>query len=100
MISGGGISANSGYHAIDSIRPRLAGDKTVSYWYRYNLMLYASEPMLERLPADVLRSKVPEDQPIPDVSPRLFQVRKQVMRALPRSVILAMVRIKAQFYSR
>jgi SAM-dependent methyltransferase len=89
-----------GYHAIDWIRPRLASDKTVSYWYRYNLMLYASESMLERLPADVLRSKVPEGQPIPDVSPRLFQVRKQVMRALPQSVILAMVRIKAQFYSR
>ena len=89
-----------GYHAIDWIRPRLAGDKTISYWYRYNVILYASEPMLEHLPAEVLHSKVPEDEPIPDVSPRLFQVRKQVMQALPQSVILAMVRIKAQFYSR
>jgi SAM-dependent methyltransferase len=89
-----------GYHAMDWIRPRLANDRAVSYWYRYNLILYASEPMMERLPADVLRSQVPEDEPIPDVSPRLFQARKQLMRALPQSVILALVRIKAQFYSR
>jgi Methyltransferase domain len=89
-----------GYHAIDWIRPRLTGDKAVSYWYRYNLILYASEPMMERLPADVLRSKVPEDEPIPDVSPRLFRARKQLMRALPPSLIVALVRMKAQFYSR
>ena len=63
-------------------------------------MLYASEPMLERLPEDVRHSKVPEDEPIPDVSPRIFQVRKQMMRALPQSLILRLVRIKAQLYSR
>jgi hypothetical protein len=58
-----------GYYAIDWIRPRLKGDKTVSYWYRYNLILYASAPMLERLPDEVRYSKLPEDELIPDVSP-------------------------------
>jgi SAM-dependent methyltransferase len=89
-----------GYYAIDWIRPRLKGDKTISYWYRYNLILYASAPMLERLPDEVHYSKLPEDELIPDVSPRLFQARKQLMRALPQSLVLALVRIKAQFYSR
>jgi SAM-dependent methyltransferase len=89
-----------GYHAIDCIRPRLKGNKAVSYWYRFNLLLYASEPILARLPGDIRHTQLPDDQPIPDVSPQLFQMRKRMMRALPPSLIHRLVRIKAQLYSR
>jgi SAM-dependent methyltransferase len=95
-----GLFRNWDYYAIDCIRPQLRGDKAVSYWYRYNLMLYASEPMLQCLPLDVRLQRVPEDRAIPDVSPRLFQMRKRMLRAVPSSVILRLVRIKAQLYSR
>ena len=89
-----------GYRAVDWIRPRIARDKEVSFWYRYNVMLYVSEGMAPRLPDDVRACIVPEGQPIADLSPPLFRVRKRIVRALPPSAVMGLARIKARFYSR
>lgn len=89
-----------GYRAVDWIRPRIARDKEVSFWYRYNVLLYVSEGMATRLPADVRACMVPESRPIADISPPLFRMRKRIVRTLPRSAIMGLARIKAHFYSR
>lgn len=62
-------------------------------------MLYVSEPMLERLPEHVRRRKVPDDEPIADISPLLFRMRKRIIRVMPYPVIKGLSRIKTQFYS-
>jgi SAM-dependent methyltransferase len=89
-----------GYHAVDWIRPQFVGDQEIAYWYRYNIMLYVSEPMLERLPEPVRRHKVPDDEPIADISLLLFRVRKRIVLVMPHPVIKGLSRIKTQFYSR
>lgn len=95
-----GLFRACGYRAVDWIRPQIAPDKEVSYWYRYNLLLYVSERMVARLPDNVQACVVPHDQPIADISPPLFRMRKRIVRALPQPAIIALARIKAHFYSR
>jgi SAM-dependent methyltransferase len=88
-----------GYHAIDWVRPKLSGDKEISFWYRYNIMLYASAAMIPSLPADVRASLLPDDEPIADVSPVLFRMRKQIVRRLPASATMALAQLKARLHA-
>jgi Methyltransferase domain len=88
-----------GYRAVDWVRPRLAGDRMVSFWYRYNVMLYVSDQLMSRLPDEVRQRAVPNDKPIADIAPLLFKIRKRVVRPLPRSAIMGLARIKAHFHS-
>lgn len=89
-----------GYYAVDWIRQQIAGDRKISYWYRYNIMLYASAPMLERLPEAVRRCMVPDDKPIADISPSLFRIRKRLICVMPQPLIMKLTRTKTQFYAR
>ena len=95
-----GLFRTCGYCAVDWIRPQIAPDKEVSYWYRYNLLLYVSERMVARLPDNVQACVVPDGESIADISPRLFRMRKRIVRTLPQSAIMVLARIKAHFYSR
>jgi SAM-dependent methyltransferase len=88
--------AGHGYVAVDAIRPAIAGDARVSYWYRYNIVLYASREGLARLPADLRRHVVPENAPIADISPLLFRLRKAVIAFLPRSLQDRIATLKAK----
>ena len=87
------------YRAVDWVRPGLAKDRKVSFWYRYNVILYVSNQMITRLPEAIRQCAVPDGQPIADVAPLLFKIRKRVVRPLPRSAIMGLARIKAHFYS-
>ena len=89
-----------GYRAVDWVRPKLAGNRKISFWYRYNIMLYVSEAMLPSLPHGVRACALRDDQPIPDVSPFLFRVRKRIVHQLPASVTMALAHLKAQVNAR
>lgn len=95
-----GLFRTCGYRAVDWIRPQVARDKEVSSWYRYNVLMYVSERMVARLPDHVRARVVPDDEPIADISPPLFRMRKRIVRTLPQSAIMALARLKAHFYSR
>jgi SAM-dependent methyltransferase len=88
-----------GYSAIDCVRPRLAGDRAVSFWYRYNLMLYVSDQRMRDLPKEIRQCAVPDNKLIEDIAPLLFKIRKFAVRPLPRSAIRGLARIKAHFNS-
>jgi hypothetical protein len=88
-----------GYHAVDCVRPRLAEDPAVSYWYRYNVLLYVSAAMMPLLPSEFHRCVVRDNKPIDDVAPLLFKIRKSAIRRLPRFAIRGLARVKAHFHS-
>ncbi len=73
-----------GYDVFDAVRPRIRDASDVAYWYRYNLMLYANEAGKARFTSQVLATRIPDDSPIPDVSPALFRFRKGLLRMLPQ----------------
>ena len=80
------LFARRGYRLIDWLRPRLAGANEVQYWYRYNLFLYASASRLAGLPEAMRLAALPEEAPIPDVSPAAFRLRKEILRRVPAPV--------------
>ena len=72
-----------GYDAFDCIRPKIAKNFDVSYWYRYNTILYVHEDALTNIPESTLTTKISRDVKIKDVSPPLFRIRKKIIRLLP-----------------
>jgi SAM-dependent methyltransferase len=83
-----------GYVAADYLRPRIVADAGVDPWYRYNTLLYLSRDAVPRLPAELQASLIPDDRPVPDVSPLGYRVRKQLVRALPVRLMTALARMK------
>jgi SAM-dependent methyltransferase len=66
------LFAKRGYVAIDCLRWRLWNEKSVHYWYRQNMLVYANEEMLDRYPrlAEERRTAVPGAVPL--VHPSLY----------------------------
>lgn len=91
--------AKHGYVACDCIRPRLANTRDVSFWYRYNTILYVNSSHLSKLPADIRDSVVAEGTRIRDRSPAWFKLRKTFVRILPPRVHAWLARLKANVMS-
>lgn len=86
-----------GYHAHDFLRPRIAGETDISYWYRYNLFLYVHATRLAALPADIAATRVPDDARMRDFAPLAFRLRRAVVRVLPAGLRDGLARFKARF---
>jgi SAM-dependent methyltransferase len=82
-----------GYAMYDCLRPLLRGDRTVRYWYRYNIFLFADEAAGSALPADWRRCRVAETGDVPDVAPAWFKARKAVVRHIPAQAQTAISRV-------
>jgi hypothetical protein len=74
-----------GFAAFDCVRPAIAADKAVSYWYRYNSFLYVRREALNEIPTELRVYEVGAGRPLPDISPFVFRLRKALLRRLPSS---------------
>ena len=88
-----------GFVGLDCIRPLLAGDTTVSHWYRYNVLLYVRSAAMTRLPEYARQFQLEEGVPVRDVAPWIYQLRCGIVRRLPRAVQDALARTLAHRYS-
>ena len=87
--------ARHGYDAYDAVRPALADDRDVSFWYRYNTLLFVRRDRAPALPAAVAATRLADGEPVPDRSPLWFRLRKGVVRMLPDAVQQALARFKS-----
>ena len=88
--------ARHGYEPYDCVRPLIAADHAVSFWYRYNVLLYLTPQRAAAL-GDALRAtRIAPGAPVPDLAPLPFRLRKAAVRALPLRVQLALAQIKAR----
>jgi len=85
-----------GYHAFDFVRPRIQDDPKISFWYRFNILVYVHESRIDALPECVRQTRLPDADAIPDLSPPLFRIRKAVVKLLPYSVQHQLARLKAR----
>lgn len=92
--------AAHGYVACDCLRPRLAGNGQISFWYRYNTLLYVQRDRLPEAPEEVRASVIPQGTPVRDVAPTWFKLRKAVVRQLPSGTREWLARAKARQFSR
>lgn len=88
--------ARHGYSAYDYVRPLLAGDRGVSFWYRFNPIVYLTDERAARMPDAVRATRVDDGDAIADVSPAWFKMRKRAIRALPFGVQQTLARLKAR----
>jgi SAM-dependent methyltransferase len=85
-----------GYHAFDFIRPRILNDRRVSFWYRFNILIYIHQSLIPALSKAVRSTRIPDNVSIPDVSPPMFRARKAVVRLLPYRLQHELARLKAR----
>jgi SAM-dependent methyltransferase len=86
----------AGYQPYDFVRPLIATDHGVSFWYRYNVLLYLTEQRAASLSQEVRTTRIADGVPIADRSPPLFRLRKLAVRALPFSLQQLLARLKAR----
>jgi hypothetical protein len=72
-----------GFHALDSLRPRLIAEKRAAPWYRYNSLLFIDEPGLARLDAKLRSQIVPDGVPLREYAPRHVTIRNNLLRHMP-----------------
>jgi hypothetical protein len=87
--------ARRGFRAHDWIRPQIQSIPGISFWYRYNLFLYAHESAT--VPTSIADAAVPPGEPLSDISPRSFKLRKAVVRMLPAKVRDGLAHFKARY---
>ena len=63
-----------GYRPFDFNRPQIKHGLDISFWYRFNILLYVREDWFKELPPAIVSTRLEDDVAIPDVSPRLFRI--------------------------
>jgi SAM-dependent methyltransferase len=86
--------ARHDYIAIDYLRPLILERREIEPWYRYNTFLYVARTHLSRLPDELQKCRVPEDEVLLDRSPKIYKMRKALVRLLPVSVATKIAKVK------
>ena len=72
-----------GYVLIDWLRGALKVNMAVDPWYRYNIMCFVKQEVANDLPKELLRYQVGDDDPVVDISPNFYKLRKAIISKLP-----------------
>lgn len=89
-----------GFDAFDYVRPLIANDKAVSFWYRYNTLLYVRVDRVPVLPESISVTRMPTKATIPDIAPGWFRWRKRLIRLLPFAISQQLAHAMAQWRGR
>ena len=85
-----------GFITFDAVRPAIVHDKKISYWYRYNLLLFIKRELLPEIPNDLREKTVHPNDQIRDLSPVAFRLRKAIVGRLPTVVQHEIARLKSK----
>jgi SAM-dependent methyltransferase len=88
------------FRAFDFLRPRIADEGGIEWWYRYNTLLYVQEDAVDRLPAELRRAEIAPGAAIPDFAPLATRLRKMALRALPPAAISHLAAVKHRQFVR
>jgi SAM-dependent methyltransferase len=85
-----------GFLPFDCIRPQIADRADISFWYRYNVLLYVREDRMATLPRPIAATRLRNGEPVPDISPLPFKLRKFLLQRLPYSAQQTLARLKSR----
>lgn len=86
-----------GYQCFDPFRPLLRETRAVAPWYRFNTLLYVADAAVQRLPAALRASRVPEGKPLAADSPLWWRLRNGALGLLPQRATDALVRARSSW---
>jgi SAM-dependent methyltransferase len=75
------------YVLIDWLREAIKDKRLVEPWYRYNSLCFVKRETIDSLPQDLLRYRVANADPVVDMSPYPYKVRKRIISKLPPWVL-------------
>lgn len=88
---------NYDFLPFDYVRPRVAKDRSVSFWYRLNTLLYIRRDRIDNLHQSLRNTQISAESAIPDLSSLTFKIRKVLVRRLPYRAQHELARLKARF---
>ena len=94
------LFAKHGYGAFDWLRPRLADQKQVKAWYRFNSVLYANEAGATRLSDTIRAARVPDGQVLPMGGDFGWNARRAMVRLIPAGLVKPVAMVKAKVEAR
>jgi SAM-dependent methyltransferase len=89
-----------GYTAFDCIRPQIAGDTSIPFWYRFNVLLYVRNMLAAQLPPAAGFYRLGPDTEIRDYSPLPFRLRKAALRCLSATTVTWLSKVKTKAIAR
>jgi SAM-dependent methyltransferase len=89
-----------GYAAFDWLRPRLAGQKQVKGWYRYNSFLYANEAGQKRLSDSILGARIADGRMLDIGGDFAWNARRAMVRLIPTGLVKPVAMVKASVEAR
>ena len=81
------LFAERGYRLFDFVRPPIQQNSEIESWYRYNLLFFVHDSLIASLPAAISRCRVADSEPVPDIAPLPYRVRKWILRLLPEAAV-------------
>jgi SAM-dependent methyltransferase len=88
--------AENGFSVYDFVRPRIAADSKISFWYRYNIILFVRNELTRDLNPSVAATRIPDNEPVPDISSGWFRLRKSIVKSLSAKNRDRLARLKAR----
>lgn len=85
-----------GFATVDAVRPLIFEDSGISYWYRYNTLLFVRLEQLPVIGRDLQEKMVLPSEHIRDFSSLPFRLRKAVVRRLPKGLQHEIASLKAK----
>ena len=87
--------AERGYEVFDWLRPRIADNRKIKAWYRYNTLIYANAAGQQRLSPSMLETRVPANQVVPMGGDFAWALRRTAVRMIPTSFVKPIARAKS-----
>jgi len=94
------LFAGQDYDVFDWVRPRLAGQRQVKGWYRFNTLIYANKAGRKRLSKSIRASEVADDQPLRIGGDLSWTLRRMAVRLIPAALVKPIAMAKASLEAR
>lgn len=91
------VFENNGFKPFDPIRISFQKEKSISFWYRYNIILYVNIKGLNRLSDKFLKSRISDERRIPRFESKIQRIRNKVISILPIKIVNFLAKVKTLF---
>ena len=92
--------AARGYVPYDWVRPRIATDRAVMPWYRFNTLLYANDAGAARLSPAIRAARVADAAPVDTAGDLRWRTRRAMVRLIPPALVKPIAMAKASVEAR
>ena len=89
-----------GYEPYDWLRPRIAADRAIMPWYRFNSLIYANAAGAERLSDAIRATKVADHEEIDIAGDLQWRARRAMVRLIPTALVKPIAMAKASVEAR